>query len=357
MESAVKRIPSLDGFRTISIALVVLGHLLHVIGFGSFGNFGNLGVRIFFVISGFLITGLLVSEIERTSSIGLLKFYFRRTLRIFPPFYFYLFVLILASLIGAVAIPASSFAASALYLTDYINPVSWNLGHTWSLSVEEQFYLLLPGVLLLFGIKRSKIILILVVALLPFTRVLDFQLWGDSHWILKGFHTNMDALAIGCLLTLFRTSLHSNPLYRRFLASRIVILLPLFIIAFNLLYDHPKIYLGLSISAMNICIALLLDWAVTNSDSVFGKALNTAPMVTLGGMSYSIYLWQQPFFDPDSHSIITTFPINFIGTAVMALISYYLVEKTALRLRKIWETKLFGEPTADNLIASEKSAA
>jgi len=62
----------------------VLGHLLHVVGYGSFGNFGNLGVWIFFLISGFLITGLLVAEKERTSTIGLLKFYFRRTLRIFP---------------------------------------------------------------------------------------------------------------------------------------------------------------------------------------------------------------------------------------------------------------------------------
>jgi len=79
-------------------------------------------------------------------------------------------------------------------------------------------------------------------------------------------------------------------------------------------------------------------------------------MVTLGGMSYSIYLWQQPCFDPNAHSILTTFPINFIGTAVMSLIYYYLVEKLALRLRKVWETKLFGEPKTEKLIASEQPA-
>jgi len=110
----------------------VLGHLLHVVGYGSFGNFGNLGVWIFFLISGFLITGLLVAEKERTSTIGLLKFYFRRTLRIFP------------------------------------------------LSI--------------------------------------FIFW-------------------------------------RFPGSRTVVFLPIFIIAFNLLYDHSKIFPGFSISAMNICIA------------------------------------------------------------------------------------------------------
>ena len=119
MEKFSTRIPSLDGLRTISIALVIAGHLLHVVGFGESSNLGNLGVRVFFVISGFLITGLLLKEIEKTSDINLLKFYFRRTLRIFPPFYFYLLVIFAAVLHGFATISLKSFFLASFYLTDY----------------------------------------------------------------------------------------------------------------------------------------------------------------------------------------------------------------------------------------------
>ena len=88
------RIPSLDGLRAISILLVIAAHFLHTVGISDL-NVGALGVRVFFVISGFLISGLLISEIDKTSTIRLAKFYYRRTLRIFPPYYFFLGVMLL----------------------------------------------------------------------------------------------------------------------------------------------------------------------------------------------------------------------------------------------------------------------
>lgn len=97
---------------------------------------GNLGVRIFFVISGFLITGLLLKEIEKTNTINLVKFYFRRTIRIFPPYYFFLLVLLCLSLLGYIQISQRSFSMAFAYATDYHKPDNWHLGHTWSLSVE-----------------------------------------------------------------------------------------------------------------------------------------------------------------------------------------------------------------------------
>ncbi len=344
---SAKRIPSLDGLRTISIALVIVSHFLSVIGLGDLGNLGNLGVRVFFVISGFLITGLLVREIERSSTVDLSKFYFRRTLRIFPPYYFYLIVVLIATLVGAVSVPVPSIFLASVYLTDYINPLNWYLGHTWSLAVEEQFYLILPGVLLILGIRRSKILLLLIVAIVPVLRLADFHFSGpDPIWVTKGFHANMDALAIGCILTLFRVALHKNETYRRFLASRLVIFLPILILFFNVQYDHPHLFLGLSVTVMNISIALCLDWSVTNHRSIFGRFLNSPPMVTLGVMSYSIYLWQQPFFNPADPGLLTRFPFNFIGLAVMTSVSYYLVERYALKLRQTWETKLFRRKNA-----------
>lgn len=342
MENFSGRIPSLDGLRTISIVLVIVGHLFHVLGLGGFGNFGNLGVRVFFVISGFLITGLLLKEIAKTEKIDLLKFYFRRTLRIFPPYYFYLLIILGATLLGFISIPLFSFISSITYTSNYFNPANWYLGHTWSLSVEEQFYLILPGVLLLLGVHKTKFFLCLVFLLSPFIRVFLYKFFGDeATWVGKGFQSNMDALAIGCLLSLFYTELHQNNFYRKFLNSKLVIILPIIIVSLNFLTDRPIIFYGFSLSMMNLLVALCLDWAVTNYDSFVGKILNSAPMVTLGAMSYSIYLWQQPFFNPENPGILTQTPFNFIGLAVMTLISYYLVEKYSLKLRQNLETKFF----------------
>lgn len=350
MKSLPQRIPSLDGLRTVSIALVIVGHVFHTIGLGGAGNLGNLGVRIFFVISGFLITGLLVREVERTSTINLLKFYYRRTLRIFPPYYFFLAAMLFAALLGIIDVPGLSLFFASVYATDYINPASWYLGHTWSLAVEEQFYLLLPGVLLLVGLRRAKLLLLLIIAALPVLRIVDYHVSGaDQFWVLKGFHANMDALAVGCILTLMRSAFHANGLYKRFLGSRLLmVLLPILILAANFQYDHPHIFYGLSITVMNVSIALCLDWVVTNHGSLCGRVLNFRPMVTLGAMSYSIYLWQQPFFNPEQHGLLTQFPFNFIGLAVTTAISYYLVERYSLKLRQRWETRLFDRKAIAN---------
>ena len=122
MKNLSKRIPSLDGLRTISIFLVIIGHLFHVLGYGYLGNLGNLGVRVFFVISGFLITGLLIKELEKTNQINLAKFYFRRTLRIFPPYYFYLLIILVATLFEFIQVPLNSIFVAAAYFTNSVVP-------------------------------------------------------------------------------------------------------------------------------------------------------------------------------------------------------------------------------------------
>ncbi len=361
MEKMSNRIPSLDGLRTISIVLVVAGHLFHVLGFGNFGNLGNLGVRVFFVISGFLITGILMKEIEKTATVNLLKFYFRRTLRIFPPYYFYLFVMLLAALFGIFSIPLNSLFFASVYATNYVNPSDWHLGHTWSLAVEEQFYLIFPGVLLLLGLRNTKVFLLFLVIVSPFIRIAEYEMFGaEPIWIIKGFHANLDALGIGCLLALFYTRLHQNLLYRRFLDSKIVLVFPVVILFFNFQSEHPLLFLGASFSVMNLLIALCIDWSVTNHESVFGKILNSAPLVTLGTMSYSIYLWQQPFFNPDNPGILTRMPFNFIGLAVMTMISYYFVEKYSLKMRQKLEQRFFDTkslPEVAQLLKNEVQAS
>lgn len=149
------RIPSLDGLRAISIVMVLVAHASGTRLFpvpASAGNLlglGEFGVHVFFVISGFLITGLLLDELARTNRVDLRRFYLRRALRIFPPYYTYLAVVFLLALAGALQLAPRDMAHGLTYTSNYYPARSWFLGHTWSLSVEEQFYLLWPAVLML----------------------------------------------------------------------------------------------------------------------------------------------------------------------------------------------------------------
>ena len=146
-----KKLPSLDGWRAVSISLLLLGHSVFTPGFPSFAKAFNsqgtgiLGVRFFFVISGFLITWLLVGEREKTGSINLNHFYARRVLRIFPVNYVHLAVL---GLLTAFRQPASAWLANFTYTTNFF-PTGFPTSHLWSLAVEEQFYLLWPFLLCL----------------------------------------------------------------------------------------------------------------------------------------------------------------------------------------------------------------
>jgi peptidoglycan/LPS O-acetylase OafA/YrhL len=336
------RIPSLDGLRTISITLVIASHLAFSFGHFNLFNAGDLGVRIFFVISGFLITGLLMAEQERTDGINLLRFYFRRTLRIFPPYYFLLFVLLLFSVLGKIHLTAVQFIPVLSYVSDYIFPDDWNIDHAWSLAVEEQFYLIFPGILVLFGLRRIKWVLAGTILVCPLLRLVDHDLFYAAHpiWLTKGFHANVDTLAVGCLLALIRPALHANRFYSRLISSRLLFVLPLLVFAINADIDYTGLDLGLLFSVNNILIAVMLDWAVTNATGAAGKFLNSAPMVTLGMMSYSIYLWQQPFLHPNPETRYFAFPFNLIGFAICVCLSYFVVERLSLRLRKRYESSV-----------------
>jgi peptidoglycan/LPS O-acetylase OafA/YrhL len=342
--NANNRIPSLDGLRTISVLCVVASHFLYTQGLDDRFNLGILGVKFFFVISGFLITGLLLKEFEKTSTVSLSKFYFRRTLRIFPPYYFYLFVIFLASFFGILNIRNESFLAPLTYTSNYINVDSWYLLHTWSLSVEEQFYLIYPFVLLLIG--RQKIVWILagLVVLSPFLRLIDFQTFSESGkmWIYYGFHSNSDGLAVGCLFAIFYERLHQSQTYLKLLNSTFIFIIPLLLVLVNSTIDPREFYLGVSFTISNFLVAICIDWAITNyQTNFFGRLLNTAPMLKIGVMSYSIYLWQQPFLDRSNPQWFNLFPYNFFGIAIFSCISYYLIEKVSLGWRHAIETKIF----------------
>ena len=137
-------IPILDGLRAVSIAFVLFGHLAQTRNFLQINpnlTLAEFGVRVFFVISGYLITSILLAELSRKGSISLSRFYFRRTMRLFPAAYVFVGVMAILATYGIVHLERWDVAFALTYTTDFNNSRAWSVGHLWSLAVEEQFYL------------------------------------------------------------------------------------------------------------------------------------------------------------------------------------------------------------------------
>jgi peptidoglycan/LPS O-acetylase OafA/YrhL len=339
MSSAPARIRSLDGLRAVSIVLVFIAHLAGTRGAPDratieriFGDSGNFGVRVFFVISGFLITNLLFEEQRKTGTISLRGFYLRRTFRIFPAFYAYLLVVFVAAQVGLVALRPWDMLAASTYTINYHYDRSWYVGHIWSLSVEEQFYLVWPALLLMLGARSALWTAVCVTLVAPVVRVTVMRFvpaWRAG--VGESFPTVADAIAAGCLLAALRDRLWAIPRVQRALASGWFVLVPLSVVAANRLPLRFALSVGETI--MNLGIALIVERAVRFPDGLTGRFLNARPVAYVGSLSYSLYLWQQPFFNRHSEATVASFPLNLAIVIVLAVASHHLIEKPFLRLR------------------------
>jgi peptidoglycan/LPS O-acetylase OafA/YrhL len=330
-----RRIPSLDGLRAISIALVLFGHLA---GAGLpffFGGGASLGVTVFFVISGYLITGLLVGEYERTGRISLRRFYVRRTLRIFPAFYVFVLVVVVMNALGFVQLERGDLTAAVTYSMNYLYHRAWTFGHVWSLAVEEQFYLLWPATLALLGISRGAYAALFAIALGPLLRT-ALYVWvpGSRVGLDQMFPTVADTLATGCLLALVQRRLSASVAYRRFLLSPAFALVPVALVATVISSDHPRFDGLVGQTCRNVAIALILDRAVRLPDGALGRVLNARPLVFVGTISYSLYLWQQPFVNRHASLWMNHLPQSVILAFAAAFASYRLVERPVLAWRE-----------------------
>ena len=333
-----RTIPSLDGIRTFAVLFVILCHtespfldripLLHVFRIGS------LGVNLFFVISGFLITQLLLKEADKTGTISLHRFYLRRSWRIFPAFYVYLAVAMLLKLQHASLFTWTSLAGAATYTWNY-NPLvdGWLLGHSWSLSLEEQFYLVWPPAIAFLSRRVCLRLAGLVILLSPLIRIATYvfvpSLRGRIDMML---HTHLDAIMLGCFLAL-AASLAEFPKLRARISSPWAAAagaLYAFYIAPILEARYRGSYyltLGMTLTAFS-CAAIIL-YAVTRSQSPLGRILNNPVVKHFGVISYSLYLWQQMFTGPYTR----WFPFNVLLIVACAEASYWFIERPSLRLR------------------------
>lgn len=316
------RIPSLDGLRAISIGMVLIGHAYATQNFPRntvtqwLSKFPVFGVIIFFVISGFLITSLLLKEHAKSGTINLKTFYIRRSLRIFPASLVYI------SVIAIAVHPASLINAYTFTVCYLLEPVPWVISHLWSLSVEEQFYLAWPF-LLVFGFAHRKKIALTCVFAGPLIRL--YVLRHTHFQGLKYFPCYADNLIMGCLLALYFDTLKRRCQWLKhplsLLGSALLMLLCIRIGW----HEWYVIYLG---GLLPFLIAVNLFALIERRDFL----LNNRPIQAIGVLSYSIYLWQQPFMDRNHSVWWTTYPVNLVLPLGCAIISYYLVEQPFVRL-------------------------
>ncbi len=335
----------------------------HVVFFSSFTrlriisdtlDMGNLGVRVFFVLSGFLITGLLLQEEERSGTIRLGRFYLRRTFRIFPAYYVFVATVLIAARLHVVRIDPGDATAALTYTMNFHvgHHRTWQLGHGWSLAMEEQFYLVWPALLLLTGRRRAFGLAVLLIAVLPIVRFVEQQ-----HGLVPGpprsWESFGDALAIGGLLAGFGERLWNWRPYRAVLTSPAVALLPvLVLLATADLGGRPRLHAAVQLSVLNVLIALVIHYCVKVPTSPAARLLNWRPIAAVGVLSYSLYLWQEPFMETPLNTWWTRFPINVILAVIAAWLSYHLVEQPFLRIRQRIDTRINASRSADDNRAS-----
>lgn len=317
------RIPSLDGVRAFSILLVIFGHLGGAVG--PTVILSALGVQTFFVLSGYLITRLLQNEHQRTGKIDLPGFYRRRCFRIFPAAYAFMLVI-------ALAVPASR--PGLLYATTYT--VSYHyltipliFQHLWSLSVEEQFYLLWPLALLLGYRYRGRIAIVAMLLAALFRLGLAFSgLQSPTLYMHSCFPGTMDSIAAGCLLAVYEPQIHKRCAWMAS-SGGIVLALPLTAWALAVICWGDTAHVGVrALSAVwgivPILIALWIFLLVERRDWL----LNNPVACSIGVLSYSLYLWQQPFIAEHPRSV----PLALLMLTACAVASYFIVERPMLEL-------------------------
>ncbi len=358
MPGSVNRsIPSLDGLRAFSILAVILGHsswampapIKESIFYRTIANGGN-GVAVFFVLSGFLITNILLKEFDRTGEISLRRFYFRRSMRIFPAFYLYLAAIGILWAFKLIPQVPQSFLISGLYLRSVIPYThGYFLQHTWSLSIEEIFYLFWP--LLLVTLHSRGFLLRAAVGLMlamPLVRLLLYFLWPDfkvhDYYTVYGW---FDTMIAGCLLALINQKPRFVRWKRRYLTSWTAGLMT--VTAFCLLPEIDRLLISpykgfnsflIAPTIRSLCIAGMMIYVVDHEDGLAGKLLNWKWVRRAGLISYSLYLWQQLFMSEQLHLL----PYGYVFLLATAIGSYLLVEQPTLRLRSRLERNYSSAP-------------
>ena len=357
----------LDGLRGVAILMVLAFHFGFLPG-------GSVGVDVFFVLSGFLITTILAEEWRDRGSISLRRFYLRRALRLLPAF-----AVLLSMFAAEIPFrPGPAERASALqglvvaacYMTNWptlLAPVDLGcLGPTWSLSVEEQFYLLWPiGLLVMLrtGMSRRRIALVVIagITISAVDRIFLYRMMkshepGHELFFFRaymGLDTRADALLVGCLTGLCAVW---GWLPRRFdlrmQAAAGVSALGIAWLSWRRCLDHSQYYHGLFTVAALMVATVIVRLLTAKSRTPLARALELPPLVAVGRLSYGLYLYHIPALhwvsaDGPNGKDPARCALAAVLTLAITLVSYWVVERPFLRLKSRFENRRPTEPLAE----------
>jgi peptidoglycan/LPS O-acetylase OafA/YrhL len=345
-------LPHLDGLRAIAAILVLVAHipiqLMHpaVLHLMWILNPWYLGVDIFFVLSGFLITRILIAD--KSAGRPLSHFLMRRALRIFPIYYLLLFIMLFFR-------PASEIGWCAIYLANYqfsLHPVLTPLGHFWSLSVEEHFYLLWPW--LVYGLSFRKSRAVVLYLLIPVAAAFAIGITlAHNHLpptfitlISHGTQCRMASLGLGALFAYSEVWLRADKIRLSWIATTFLVG---FIVINRIAHAFFKAEIlpdiahqavtFFSFALLSGCLVLTAI-GMKGSKSWLGKCLNNRPFLYIGRISYGLYLYHLPIYfalglyGDDADPSLVRAAMAIVLSFGAAAFSYAYIETPLLRLKK-----------------------
>lgn len=348
-----EHLPFLDGLRALAILWVIGFHSLGPIaGFLAHGG-GWAGVDVFFVISGFLITGILLKEKKKTSSISLKNFYIRRMLRLLPAYYTLLAVVFFVNPFHNPNITAA-VGIALIYLSNYDLGLGWGrvihsgLEISWSLAVEEQFYFVWPSAVT-FLRRHLWQVAVTVIAACEAWKI--HLITDGAPWmrICCGFDTRIDILMLGCLAAIALNNERSRSWLEKLFSNSWVAPATLITLIYYVRgIGHPQgavtiatqlNYWELRMPVLAILTTVLILSLCLSPRSAAARFLSLPVFTFIGRISYSLYLW---------HILALVIVINWLGALgvwhrelvgyavaiALASASYYLIERPFLRLKE-----------------------
>jgi peptidoglycan/LPS O-acetylase OafA/YrhL len=332
-----RKIPGLDGIRGIAALTVVAFHAISTRAPGGFA------VLMFFILSGLLITWLLLTERHKTGGVDLRAFYLRRALRLLPP----LFVLLVWE--GVVRFPPSTggrILAAALYYANYYGTIygpEWALSHTWSLAIEEHFYLIWPAIFRRSTDRDRLLKGLMAAAVLSALYRLDFGYAFSAEYVGLATESNAAGILAGCALAIWVWQSHEK--VPRFLFHPWLAVVSLLIVV-ALAQTERQIMLLWGFVAAIPCLAVILLQAVAYE----WRFLENPVARFLGRISYSIYLWHIVAVTAARYLRLTgwlPYGAAILGAVGIATLSHFAIERPALRLAARWR-----QPRGDGLSAA-----
>jgi peptidoglycan/LPS O-acetylase OafA/YrhL len=341
-------LPSLDGLRAIAVVLTSLVHLVPTKIPGGF-----IGVDIFFVLSGFLITSLLLGAWARYGRIDLFGFYVRRFRRLVPAVVALILVFTIVVLLSSpsrreILVALVVDAGVLTYTFNWTDALGhqppWQMDHLWSLSLEEQFYLVWPLLLiLLLKVASRRTIMIVTASAAVASAIAQAIAYAATHtvdWAYLGSPFHAHGILLGCLLGQLYIWRVADGYLDRLARSRILpytALAVIGVLAARIDLDHSFAYTGgmaLAVVAAGALVAVMVAQDTRDTSSVLGTILRSRIFVAVGRRSYSIYLWNNFIAWALTSSLRGTWlwiPVNIVATLACAEISYRFVERRFLR--------------------------